>query len=422
MEGLQFHSNLLVMAMASNHKEERTEISYALITNKEDKVEEKSFVKIIDKTFRKPKVCSPLSHTSFGQEKTRDSPRCSDLKQRTVNQGNKPLYHKLRVDEKKLQTESSSDKASLKKTQNKKVSFSQAVYNKNFTEISEQSQTDFSSYETKTSEKQKLTLDPKSSQLVLSISGKRSRVMQPEQTLFFSCTDEQLALHTMRCSIYSSLGGSWSIINPDECKRVCFQCFNKQKVEKFDDLTPGDHIAIHRAAGYEHHAIVIEVNPDPDDNTRGLLRVIHRSGHAKTVVKGILLCMITIGHFGNLAYLREENVKFNLRKDDVYIIQYKNKPFTRSKIIRRARAEVGKDNTHFNIAADNCEHFANWCATGEYYSHQIGLIKGALQNLLCSDNEGYDRMLNYLSENGLMCDDCLKEARKLQEKFRLNQA
>lgn len=412
------------MAMADSHTEEKTEISYALITNKDNKVEEKSFFKKFDKTYRKPKVCTPLSQAVSGQKKSRDNPQCLDLKQRTVNQGNKPLYYKVRknsIDEKRLQTEHSSDKKCFQRTQYcKKVSFSQAVYQKNFTETPEQVQTDFSSYGTQTSESQKLTLDPKSSQLVLSISGKRSRVVQPEQTMFFSCTDEQLALHTMRCSIYSSLGGSWSIINPDECKRVCFQCFNKQKVEKFDDLTPGDHIAINRVAGYEHHAIVIDVYPDSEDNTRGFLRVIHRSAHAKTVVKGILLCMITIGQFGNLAYLREENVKFNLKKDDVYIIQYKNKPFTRSKIIRRARAEVGRDNTDFNIAADNCEHFANWCATGEYYSHQIGLIKGALQNLLYSDNKGYNRMLNYLSENGLMCDDCLKEARKVQEKCRLN--
>nr|XP_011412578.2 uncharacterized protein LOC105317590 [Crassostrea gigas] len=266
------------------------------------------------------------------------------------------------------------------------------------------------------------SLDSKSNQLVLSVSGKRSRVVQPEQTMFISCTDEQLALHSMRCSIYSSLGGSWSISNPNECKRVCFQCFTKQRVQKFDDLTPGDQIAIHRVAGYEHHAIVIEVHPNSEDNTRGLLRVIHRSAHAKTVVKGILLCMITIGQYGNLAYLREENVKFNMKKDHVYIIQFKNKPLTRSKIIRRARAEVGRDDTPFDIAADNCEHFANWCATGEYYSHQIGVIKGALQNFLYSDNEGYNMMLNGLSEKGLICDACLKEARKVQEKCHLIQA
>lgn len=413
------------MAMADRRTEERTEISYALITNTDNKVEEKSFMKKIDKTYRKSRDCSPLRQAVCRQKKSRDGPRCLDPKQRTVNQGNKPVYQKVKnsTDEKRLQTECSSEKKCFQNTQYpKKVSFNQAVYQKTFTVIPEQFQTDFSSYDYQTSESQKLTLDPKSSQLVLSMSGKRSRVVQPEQTMFFSCTDEQLALHTMRCSIYSSLGGSWSIINPDECKRVCFQCFNKQRVEKFDDLTPGDHIAIHRVAGYEHHAIVIEVHPNSEDNTRGLLRVIHRSAHAKTVVKGILLCMITIGQFGNLAYLREENVKYNLKKDDVYIIQYKNKPFTRSKIIRRARAEVERDDTQFNIAADNCEHFANWCATGEYYSHQIGLIKGALQNLLYSDNEGYNRMLNYLSENGLMCDDCLKEARKVQEKCRLNQA
>lgn len=52
----------------------------------------------------------------------------------------------------------------------------------------------------------------------------------------------------------------------------------------------------------------------------GFFRVIYCSVYVKIVVKGILLCMIIIGQYGNLVYLWEENVKYNLKKDDVYII------------------------------------------------------------------------------------------------------
>lgn len=56
------------MAMADRRTEERTEISYALITNTDNKVEEKSFMKKIDKTYRKSRVCSPLRQAVCGQK------------------------------------------------------------------------------------------------------------------------------------------------------------------------------------------------------------------------------------------------------------------------------------------------------------------------------------------------------------------
>lgn len=385
------------------------------------------FSKTIYKTIRQP---NELSLTLLTQKLPKDEKQksCSGFgnqKFRKPTLGNTPVYQKMSPNsgEKRSVAERLEDKENFgaSKCARKKLDYTQALYKKkaNMATILELDCMD--SGKSPTLRPDPPTLDSKRSQIV-SISRRKSRRPQFEQTMFYTCSPEQLSLHKMRCSIYSSLGGSWSIINPEECKRVCFQCFNKTRVESFDDLTPGDHISIHRAAGYEHHAIVIEVLPDENDHTRGVLKVIHRSAHAGELVKGILLCMITVGQYGNLAYLREENVNFDLKKQDVYIIQYKNRPFTRSKIIRRARAELENDITLYSISSDNCEHFANWCATGEYYSHQIGLLKGTLQALLFSDYEGYNRMLNYLAENGLMCDECFKEAKKAQEENRLSSA
>lgn len=420
--------------MADDLEENGTDINYSMIINsKETKTsfEKKSctFSQKIQKTIHGSKIRSPLHRV---EEKFEDFPNHRDLKQHSVALGNTPIYHRPCspcgvVQEEKSQNETPSknkENVDFQKTRYCKSGspFAKTIYKKkNSEQFKKQVSIEFgTNFRSQKKESQILTLDPKSSQLVLSGSGKRSsKFVQLDQTLFYSCTPEQLSLHNLRCSIYSSLGGSWSIINRNECKRVCFQCFNKRRVKTFNDLTPGDHIAIHRWVGYEHHAIVVDIYPNEEDNTRGTLRVIHRSAHAGEVVTGILLCIITVGQYGNLAYLREEDVLFDLKKQEVYIIEYKNSPFTRSKIVRRAQAEVANPSPNFNIAYDNCEHFANWCAAGEYYSHQIGLLKGTLQNLLFSDNEGYNRMLKYLSENGLMCDDCLKRAQEEQEKFRL---
>ncbi|XP_061193033.1 uncharacterized protein LOC133201255 [Saccostrea echinata] len=349
---------------------------------------------------------------------------CEKKESSTQTLGTKAVYQKMSPDsaKKRNMEESSDDKENSggAKSCRRKFDYTQAVYKKGATlfSILELDCTD--STEPPSPKPEPLTLNKNFSQLV-PFSRKKSTFHQFEQTMYYSCTPEQLSLHKLRCSIYSSLGASWSIVNPEECKRVCFQCFNKQKVESMFELTPGDHISIHRSVGYEHHAIVVDVSPDKDDPTSGFLRVIHRSANAGEVARGILLCMITVGQYGNLAYLREEDVKFDLKKQDVYIIQYKNKPFTRSKIIRRARAEVENDETLYSISSDNCEHFANWCATGEYYSHQIGLLKATLQMLLFSDNEGYNRMLDNLAENGIMCEECFQEAKRAQEESRLNQ-
>lgn len=344
-------------------------------------------------------------------------------KQCTRTLGTQAVYQKMSSDSAKKRNigETSDDKENSGGTKScrRKFDYTQAVYKKGATLISILELDCADSSEPESPKIEQLTLNKKFSQLV-PFSRQKSTYHQFEQTMYYSCTPEQLSLHKLRCSIYSSLGASWSIVNPDECKRVCFQCCNKHKVESMLELTPGDHITIHRSVGYEHHAIVVEVLPDENDSTSGLLRVIHRSAKVGEVAKGILLCMITVGQYGNLAYLREENVKFDLKKQDVYIIQYKNKPFTRSKIIRRARAEMENEETLYSISSDNCEHFANWCATGEYYSHQIGLLKATLQMLLFSDNEAYNRMLSNLAENGIMCDECFQEAKRAQEESRLN--
>lgn len=44
-------------------------------------------------------------------------------------------------------------------------------------------------------------------------------------------------------------------------------------------------------------------------------------------------------------------------------------PYTGEEIRRRAFSRLGEDK--YDLVANNCEHFANWCCTGETVSEQV---------------------------------------------------
>ena len=43
-----------------------------------------------------------------------------------------------------------------------------------------------------------------------------------------------------------------------------------------------------------------------------------------------------------------------------------------ARIIQRAKSKIGK--VDFNIVFRNCEHFANWCTTESFVSHQVNQV------------------------------------------------
>jgi hypothetical protein len=44
-------------------------------------------------------------------------------------------------------------------------------------------------------------------------------------------------------------------------------------------------------------------------------------------------------------------------------------PAERAQAVQRAASRIGE--RRYSLAAYNCEHFANWCATGVAVSHQV---------------------------------------------------
>lgn len=50
--------------------------------------------------------------------------------------------------------------------------------------------------------------------------------------------------------------------------------------------------------------------------------------------------------------------------------------FAPDEIVKRALSQVGCDFGGYHFLANNCEHFANWCATGRRISQQVMFRKG----------------------------------------------
>lgn len=56
-------------------------------------------------------------------------------------------------------------------------------------------------------------------------------------------------------------------------------------------------------------------------------------------------------------------------------IDYSETPiYSGSEVARRAQAQVGKLKGDYNFLFNNCEHFANWCRTGEPISNQSRIV------------------------------------------------
>ncbi|MEN5094744.1 lecithin retinol acyltransferase family protein [Pseudomonas protegens] len=118
----------------------------------------------------------------------------------------------------------------------------------------------------------------------------------------------------------------------------------------------GTHLIVGRGL-YTHHGIFVGRN-----------RVIHYSGMGSGLHKGCI-------ESTSLAdFLQGKNAR---------IKTYRKVYFRGPDICRRARSRLGED--QYNLVFNNCEHFANWCATDRHTSEQVRVAKqrlGALANSL----------------------------------------
>jgi len=110
-------------------------------------------------------------------------------------------------------------------------------------------------------------------------------------------------------------------------------------------LQPGDILYVNRGI-YKHYGVYT-----------GDGKVIHFAPLAGTEINA------------ENAVIHETTLK-NFLKDGTLSIDKKIKAITsRRKIVERARSQIGKKS--YNLAFNNCEHFAHWCKTGVCESNQV---------------------------------------------------
>lgn len=83
-------------------------------------------------------------------------------------------------------------------------------------------------------------------------------------------------------------------------------------------------------------------------------------------------------------YVRVTDIeRFLNGKENYKVKQIKNRNYSSDEVVKRAKSKIGSQD--FNIILNNCEHFANWCKTGNRKSNQVNLVLGAVFLYLLND-------------------------------------
>jgi hypothetical protein len=112
----------------------------------------------------------------------------------------------------------------------------------------------------------------------------------------------------------------------------------------------GDHIYVVRPAGYRHHGVDI-----------GNGRVIHRSAIDGTKQGSVI---------------RETSIEDFLAGGEEHVCAYGRRHAPEA-AVARAKSALGQDG--YDLASNNCEHFATWCVAGEHASAQVETTLSAVR-------------------------------------------
>jgi len=113
---------------------------------------------------------------------------------------------------------------------------------------------------------------------------------------------------------------------------------------------PGSHLATGRL-GYTHHGIYA-----------GAGRVIHYAG----LHRGL-----------KAAPVEECSIEEFARGHAIALVVHESSSFACEEAVRRARSRLGE--SRYRILTNNCEHFCNWCLTGDARSVQVERALAALR-------------------------------------------
>jgi len=117
------------------------------------------------------------------------------------------------------------------------------------------------------------------------------------------------------------------------------------------DLPLGAHLVTPRF-GFAHHGIYVGDN-----------KVVHYAGFSRALLLRGPVEEVTLEQFA-----------------DGRAVSIKNRPLPRfapQEIVARARSRMGED--RYRLTSNNCEHFCEWCLSGESRSEQIDRIVSKLR-------------------------------------------
>ncbi|MBO5692023.1 MAG: lecithin retinol acyltransferase family protein [Spirochaetaceae bacterium] len=75
-----------------------------------------------------------------------------------------------------------------------------------------------------------------------------------------------------------------------------------------------------------------------------------------------------------LAYIQETSLQEFIKGGLYQIEKLTFNIFSRTEIVQRAKESVGHGLGTYSLIFNNCEHFANWCATGISVSSQVNRV------------------------------------------------
>lgn len=79
--------------------------------------------------------------------------------------------------------------------------------------------------------------------------------------------------------------------------------------------------------------------------------------------------------------------------------------FSPDEIVERARMMLGTQRGNYNLFGNNCEHFANWCKTGQTMSFQSQSVSSIIKELSAPLGGFADIFENVRSDIGQACYD-----------------
>ena len=135
------------------------------------------------------------------------------------------------------------------------------------------------------------------------------------------------------------------------------------------DLQASDHISWPTCQAFKmlsHHAIVVKATGYGSE-----FKVIHVVGDMYSPASAIAVCCTAQFSFDRSGWVCEQTIDLDepIRNSNLRRYNYPpgecNPP---AKVIKNARSKLGMFN--YNALYNNCEHFAQWCKTGNRISYQ----------------------------------------------------